>query len=157
MAVPWLRLIDAVLGVSDVVRLVKGRGPELERQQIDAERQRAERALRLDLLRQAGDREIGRMRLVAVVALTGWLATLLLASTLLSSVGGRTAIAAGWVLLLLSIALAFVEQLRLARVLAAADHRPSVETVIASGAGGLLAPWLAVAGLAVVALGVLVS
>ncbi len=26
MAVPWLRVINAVLGVSDVVQLVKGRG-----------------------------------------------------------------------------------------------------------------------------------
>ena len=197
MAVPWLRLIDAVLGVSDVVRLVKGRGPEgdtrqlaagstalggietrlagvvvaalkeafardhqrleLERQQIAAERQRAERALRLELLRQTGDREIGRMRLVAGVALAGWLATLLLASTLLSSVGGRIAIGAGWVLLLLSIALAFAEQSRLSHALAAADDRLSVETVTAGSIGGVLAPWLVVAGLAVVALGILVS
>ena len=157
MAVPWLRLIDAVLGVSDVVRLVKGRGPELERQQIEAERQRAERAVRLELLRQAGDREIGRMRLVAGVALAGWLATLLLVSTLLSSVGGRIAIGAGWVLLLLSIALAFAEQSRLSHALAAADDRLSVETVTASSIGGVLAPWLVVAGLAVVALGVLLS
>ena len=157
MAVPWLRLIDAVLGVSDVVRLVKGRGPELERQQIEAERQRAERAVRLELLRQAGDREIGRMRLVAGVALAGWLATLLLVSTLLSSVGGRIAIGAGWVLLLLSIALAFAEQSRLSHALAAADDRLSVETVTASSIGGALAPWLVVAGLAVVALGVLLS
>ena len=197
MAVPWLRLIDAVLGVSNVVSLVKGRGPdekprpsiggssgpgaleerlagvvvaalkeafardhrrlELERQQMEAERQRAERALRLELLRQAGEHEIGRMRLVAGVAFAGWLGTLLLASRFLSSLGGRVTTGAGWLLLLLSIAAAFAEQLRLARVLAAADDRLSVETAIAGGAGGLLAPWLAVAGLAVAALGVLVS
>ena len=197
MAVPWLRLIDAVLGVSDVVRLVKGRSPaedgrqlavgstalggietrlagvvvaalkeafardhqrlELERQQIEAERQRAERALRLELLRQAGDREIGRMRLVAGVALASWLGTLLLASTLLSSVSGRITMGAGWLLLLLAIALAFAEQSRLSRALVAADNRLSVETVTASSVGGVLAPWLVVAGLAATALGVLMS
>src|SRR5881628_55010 len=41
---------------------------ELEREQLAAERQRAERALKLELQRQAGDREIGRMRLLAGVA-----------------------------------------------------------------------------------------
>jgi hypothetical protein len=34
MAVPWLRVIDAVLGVSDVVRRVKGRDPETESRQM---------------------------------------------------------------------------------------------------------------------------
>jgi hypothetical protein len=34
MAVPWLRLIDAVLGVSDVVRRVKGRGADEEERQV---------------------------------------------------------------------------------------------------------------------------
>ena len=41
---------------------------ELEREQLEAERERAERALRLELQRQAGDREIGRLRLLAGVA-----------------------------------------------------------------------------------------
>ena len=44
---------------------------ELEREQLAAERQRAERALQLELQRQAGDREIGRLRLLAGVAGTG--------------------------------------------------------------------------------------
>ena len=41
---------------------------DLEREQLEAERERAERALRLELQRQAGDREIGRLRLLAGVA-----------------------------------------------------------------------------------------
>src|SRR5207247_2431951 len=36
---------------------------ELERDQAEGERLRAERMLKLELLRQAGDREIGRLRL----------------------------------------------------------------------------------------------
>lgn len=197
MAVPWLRLIDAVLGVSDIVRRVKGRRPddedrqlavagsesggletrlagvvvaalkeafardhqrlELERQQIEAERQRAERALRMELLRQAGDREIGRLRLLTGVALVSWLATMLLASRLLSSLGGRFAMGAGWLLIVLSVALAFTEQSRIAHALATADDRLSVETITSSGAGGILATWLMVAGLAATALGLLIS
>src|SRR5437868_3977182 len=38
---------------------------ELEREQLAAERLRAERALQLELQRQAADREIGRLRLLA--------------------------------------------------------------------------------------------
>src|SRR5580765_962016 len=40
---------------------------DLERQQAERERLRAERMLKLELLRQAGDREIGRLRLMAGV------------------------------------------------------------------------------------------
>jgi len=197
MAVPWLRLINAALGVSDVVRRVKGLGPdserqlavgpssplggiearlasvvvaalkeafdrdhqrlELERQRMDAERLRAERLMRLEMLRQAGDREIGRMRLIAGIALASWLGTMLLASRLLSSAGGRVTLGAGWLLLLLAIAAAFSEQSRIARALATADERLSVETVTAGGTGSALAPWLVVGGIAATALGVLIS
>jgi hypothetical protein len=189
MALPWLRLIDAAIGVTDVVRRVRGRGAgdesrqvamthgalggiearlagvvvaalkeafdrdhqrlELERTQIEAERQRAERAMRLEMLRQAGDREIGRMRLVAGVALASWLGTLILASRLLSSTGGRVALGLGWLCLLLALATAFSEQGRLTRALSQVDERTPVDAVAA--------PWLVVAGLAASALGILIS
>jgi hypothetical protein len=197
MAVPWLRVINALLGVSDVVKLVKGRGAaderpqvavapsssalgglearlagvvvaalkeafdrdhqrlELERQQIEAERQRAERALRLEMLRQAGDREIGRMRLVAGIALAGWVGTFLLASRLLAGTGGRAALGIGWVMLLVALACAFTEQSRIARAIAVADDRLTVEAATATGAAGLAAPWLVAAGLVAISLGVL--
>ena len=41
---------------------------DFERSQIDAERQRAEDALRAELRRQAADRALGQLRLVAVMA-----------------------------------------------------------------------------------------
>src|SRR5439155_27012886 len=101
MPVPWLQIIDTLIGLTDLARL--GRRPppppehqlqldpdrvggplggletrlagvvvaalkeafdrdthrlELERAELEAERERAERALRLELRRQAGDREI---------------------------------------------------------------------------------------------------
>src|SRR5437870_8771257 len=49
---------------------------ELEREQLEAEHARAERGLRLELRRQAGEREIGRLRLVAGVAVVSWLGSL---------------------------------------------------------------------------------
>src|SRR5438067_13197712 len=117
MAVPWLRLLDMLIGATDLARggrstrtpaeaesqLAAGsrafghletrlagvvvaalkeafdrdtRRLELEREQVEAERARADRALRLELLRQAGEREIGRLRLIAGVAVASWLGTL---------------------------------------------------------------------------------
>jgi hypothetical protein len=197
MAVPWLRLIDAALGLGDVVRRVKGRPPDdegrqlavgpsalggletrlagvvvaalkeafdrdnqrlqLEREQMELERQRAERLLRLERLRQAGDREIGRMRLMAGVALASWLGTLVLASRLMNGAGGRVALGAGWLCLLAALAASFSEQSRLTRALADIDDRVTLESIVKGGAGGTLAPWLIVVGLAATALGVLIS
>src|SRR5262245_15925789 len=116
MAVPWLRVLDAVLGVTDLAvgrrrsaslpsrpedGLLPGTGAlevrltgvvvaalkeafnrdherlELEREHIQMERERVERALQLELRRQAGDREIGRLRLVTGLAVASWLGTLL--------------------------------------------------------------------------------
>lgn len=130
---------------------------ELERAQIEAERQRAERALRLELFRQAGDREIGRMRLVAGVALASWLGTIVLASQLLSGTPGRVALGIGWLLLLVALAGAFLEQSRLARALGEVDERTPLVGAVRAGGAGAAAPWLIVAGLASVGLGVLIS
>ena len=55
---------------------------ELEREQLEAERRRAERLLQLELLRQAGDREVGRLRLLAGVAAGSWLGTLFFSARL---------------------------------------------------------------------------
>src|SRR5207247_10063193 len=126
MAVPWLRILRAVIGVSDIAlspargraggeedeRLVPGtralghleirlagvvvaalkeafdrdsRRLELEREQLEAERARVEQGLRLELLRQAGEREIGRLRLVAAIAVASWLGTLLLSTRLMGA------------------------------------------------------------------------
>src|SRR5947208_2232966 len=57
---------------------------ELEREQLAAERQRAERAMRLELQRHAVDREIGRLRLLAGIAVTAWFATLLLSTRVIA-------------------------------------------------------------------------
>jgi hypothetical protein len=130
---------------------------EHEREQLAAERQRAERLLRLEMLRQAGDREIARMRLVAGAALAVWVGTLLLATRLLAGTGGRVALGIGWLMLLMALACTFVEQSRLARAMAAADERLSVESATANGVAGLAAPWLVAAGLVAVSLGLLVS
>src|SRR5438094_10168265 len=147
MPVPWLRIVDLVLGVTDLARgrpraadigpqdqLAPGtralghletrlagvvvaalkeafdrdtRRLELEREQVESERLRAERTLRLELLRQAGEREIGRLRLVAGVAVASWLGTLFFATRLVAGgAGPKAAVAGGWLLLIGALAAA---------------------------------------------------
>ena len=190
MPLPWLSIIDGVLGATDIVRWARGRSTssglsshvsgrteerlagvmvsalkevfardherlEIERQRIEEEQARADRAMRLELLRQAGEREIGRLRLTSGVAVASWLGTLLLATRLTS--GGafpRVALGLGWALLLAALAGSFTGQRTVARALGRVDDRSPVSEVTAP-VGAIVAPWLIVAGLALIALAVL--
>lgn len=197
MPVPWLRLIEAALGLSDVVRRTRRRNAntesrpltalqpasmpggvearlagmvvsalkevfdrdsrrlDLEREQMEAARQQAERLLRLELLRQAGEREIARQRLVAIAATAGWVAALALSAWLPATGAARFLLGFGWVLLLIALLCSFLEQARLSRALAVADERLSVETSTAPAAAGVAAPWLVGIGLVAVSVGAL--
>ena len=128
---------------------------DLEREQLEAERQRAERALRLELQRQTGEREIGRLRLLAGVAGIAWIGTLVLASRLLGGgTGARASLGAGWLFLLGAIAASFTAQSRVAAAidaLAADDGRGAIR----SSASGVLALWLMIGGLILVGLAAL--
>jgi hypothetical protein len=196
MALPWLQILDAVIGVTDLARsrkirkmsqeaadpqqqLEAGRAGaalggletrlagvvvaalkeaferdthrlELEREQIEAERQRAERALRLELRRQASDREIGRLRLLAGVSVASWIGTLFFSARLMGGpAGARVALGAGWLFLLAAFASSFVAQSRVADAASRTD-----DLAVDSGAAGSLALWLIVAGLALVGIAV---
>jgi len=196
MPIPWLRILDVVLGVTDLARsrtpatpvdpdqqlqFDPGRGGplggletrlagvmvaalkeafdrdtrrlELERATLEGERERAERALRLELRRQAGDREIGRLRLLAGIAVASWIGTLFFSARALGGgVGPRLAIGAAWLLLLVSFAAAFVGQSRVAESLAHTEDRD-----LGSGTVGAVALWSIVGGLALVGLSVLIA
>jgi len=133
---------------------------ELEREQIESERRRAERALRLELMRQAGDREIGRLRLVAGAAIASWLATLFFSARLIGGpIGARVALGCGWAMLLSAVAAGFMAQSTVADRLRSAngDNDAAYATVVSGGALGALAPWLVVLGLAAVGLAVLIA
>ena len=191
MALPWLRIIDTALNVTDMVRRSRAArrdepsrltpGPlaalggiearlagvvvaalkeafdrdnqrlALEREQLEAERQRAERALRLELIRQAGEREIGRQRIVAGAAVVGWVGALTFALRSPLALGGRATLGCGLALLIVGLACAVAEQSHQARSIAAGDERLSVETLTAVGAAGFSSPWLVVAGYAAIA------
>jgi hypothetical protein len=201
VAFPWLRILDVVIGATDLARSRKIRtladeqqqdrqqqlaaGPgasvggivearlasavvaalkeafdrdtrrlELEREQATAERERAERALRLELRRQAADREIGRLRLLAGVAVVSWLGTLFFSARLIGGpVGARVALGFGWMLLLTAVAASFSAQ---SRVAAALDALTPDDRSTAPVAAGALTVWLIVAGLALVCVAVLI-
>jgi hypothetical protein len=124
---------------------------ELERAQLDEQRRRAEEALRLELRRQIADRELSRLRLLGGAAMVGWIASILLLATRLSTIAtpGRIAVAVGWLLLLGALAAAFTAQ---GRIGAAALER---DGAIHHDAASTASLWLLIAGLAVTAISLL--
>jgi hypothetical protein len=201
MAVPWMRILDTVIGVTDLAwsrrggrrqdteddraLAVNGGNPralgnlearlagvvvaalkeafdrdnrrlDLEREQAQAERLRAERALRLELARQAMDREIGRLRLTAGVAVACWLATLFFSARFIGgSLAVRVVVGCGWALLLAALAASFSGQSSMARLAARADS--DRDGALPASSAGTLAAWLIVVGLAFVAAAVLIT
>lgn len=190
-----MAIVDGLLGATDLVRRVRGRGDlappsatsglearlagvvvsalreafdrdhqrlEIERQQIEDEQQRreiervrAERALKLELLRQAGEREIGRLRMLTGVAVFSWLGAMVMATRVDGGVA-RVLLGLGVALFIGGIAAVFSAQSLVGRVLARLDNRTHADEFTASAAGAA-APWLVVAGLAATAVAVLIS
>ena len=116
---------------------------ELERAHLEEERRRAEQALRLELRRQAADRELGRLRLLAGAALVGWIASV---GMFAGGIGGaslaaRVLVAAGWLFLLGALGMAFTAQGQVSA--ATADGDRAVTPPAAQ-----LSLWLLMAGLA---------
>lgn len=85
---------------------------DLERSQLDEERRRAEAALQHELRRQAADRELARLRLLAGAAMVGWLASVAIVAAGLggASTPARGVLALGWLLLLAALGAAFSAQ-----------------------------------------------
>jgi len=199
VAFPWLRVLDAVIGVTDIARSrrigklrdenesrqLDSRVPaaplggletrlagvvvaalkeafdrdahrlDIERERIEAERKRADRALRLELARQAGDREIGRLRLLAGIATAAAIGTLLVLTSSgghFRETGARFTLVVGWLMLLGSIGASISGQSQIARSVGRlskdADMHESEPS--ASGVAGATAMWLLIGALAII-------
>jgi hypothetical protein len=124
---------------------------ELERAQLEEQRRRAEEAMRAELRRQAADREVGRLRLLAATALFGWIASVAMLVARMSSAStvSRMVMAAGWLLLLGALGAAFSAQGRVGA--SAADGTAALD----NGSAGAAALWLLIAGLALSAISLL--
>ena len=124
---------------------------EFERQQLDDQRRRAEEAMRLELRRQAADRELGRLRLLAGTALVGWIASVVALGARIGAVStpGRVALAVGWAFLLGALGAAFSAQGRVG------VDVPQSDRAIDAGPAGSAALWLLIVGLGAIALSLL--
>ena len=134
---------------------------ELERQQLEMERERAERALQLELARQAADREIGRARFIAERRRRILVATLFFVPPSGRCFGRRVDPSSGsrrgWLLLLTAIGSSLSDQSRLARRLDVVIVEPDLIDEVEPPARNAFAPWCMIAGLALVAMAVLIS
>jgi hypothetical protein len=124
---------------------------ELERGQLEEERRRATAALQAELRRQAVDRELSRMRLLAGAAMVGWIAsTAIFAGRLAgSTTAARSVVVAAWLMLLGALGAAFMAQGRIGTT------PPGDSQKVDAGAVGVLALWLLIAGLAATAVSLL--
>jgi hypothetical protein len=203
MAVPWLRLLDAALGIHDLVRGRRAREAddavvesrqltrnsslrslesrlasvvvaalketfdrdskrlELEHRQIELERARAERALRLELLRQAADREVARVRFMTGLSTVAFVTTLFFAARLAgpSAAGwiARSTLGMACLVLLVAIGASLSDQSRLARALDRVAIDPDMINEMTLPERNPMVAWCLLSGLAIVALGVLIS
>ena len=124
---------------------------ELERAQLEEQRRRAEEALRAELRRQAADREVARLRLIAGTALGGWIAAVALLVVRLdtASVLSRGVSAVGWLLLLAALGTAFMAQGQVSASV------PGTSAPVEAGRQGIVALGLLIAGLACAAIALL--
>jgi hypothetical protein len=129
---------------------------EMERSQIDAERRRAEVLLRVELRRQAADRMLSQLRLIAVFAVVTWALSAALGVWMPGMRGGlpRVLLGAGWVFSLGALATAFAGWQRVS--VRAADIDISGAAVLEHGAA-VYAPWLLIAALALTGAGLLTA
>lgn len=124
---------------------------ELERAQLEDQRRRAEEALRLELRRQAVDREVARLRFIAATALAGWIAAIAVMVVRLNAASAlsRGLSAVGWLLLLAALGAAMMAQGRVS----ASPWSSSAATE--TGSAGAAALWLLIGGLACGAIAIL--
>jgi len=128
----------------------------VERSREEAERERAARGLRLELLRQASDREVARQRLLAGLGVVMLLATLALALAAgQPGVLARVLFGLAAAIQLAGVAASFQAQARVSEAFAAMAPDSGPVAAPGSGAAGTAAPWLIVAGLAMVIVAVL--
>jgi hypothetical protein len=203
MAVPWLRIIDAALGIHDLVRVRRAREAdaavveshqlaqssalrgiesrlasvvvaalketfdrdskrlELERQQLEMERARAERALRLELVRQAADREIARGRFMTGLSTATFVAALIFAGRAAGpsamAWAARTIVGLAIVSLLVAIGASLADQSRLSRALDRVAMDPDLIDQMELPERNGLAAWCLLVGLALLATAVFTS
>jgi len=131
---------------------------DLERAHLDAERQRAEEALRAELRRQAADLALGRVRTTAIMAIGVWMLSAALAVWMPGMRVGaaRYVLGSGWACALASLGCAFAGWQRVATWLAV-ESGGAAGTESRPGGPELAAPWLLIAAVAFVGFALLLA
>ena len=141
---------------------------DLEREHLEAERRRAEQALRAELRRQAADRALGQVRLVATMAVAVWMLSAALGVWLPGMRAGiaRALLGGGWVCAIAALGCAFAGWQRIASwtiefPTTGAHGAPGfgAEPHIENGPGlaETLSPWLLLAAVALCGLSLLIA
>jgi hypothetical protein len=119
---------------------------DLERSQMESERQRAEDALRAELRRQAAERALGQLRLVAVMAIGIWMLSAALGVWLPGMRDGapRLLMGGGWALAIGALGCTFAAWQHVSAW--SADVRGA--TTMPSHPAAAAAPWLLLTALA---------
>jgi len=130
---------------------------DVERAALEDQRRRAEEALRLELVRQAGDRALQRLRAIGGVALIVWIVSVGAAMAAHGGLGtaGRVLLGLGWVSLVGALAACLAAYSEVARWVAA-PRTPRDGEVPDEGASRA-APWLLLLGLVLVGSSLLVT
>jgi hypothetical protein len=128
---------------------------DLERAQMESERQRAEEALRAELRRQAADRALGQLRLVAIMAVGIWMLSAALLALLPGMRGEapRVLMGGGWALAIAALGCAFVAWQHVSAW--TADTRGNDAVPLHRAA--TIAPWLLLTALALTAASLLTA
>lgn len=131
---------------------------DLERAHLDAERERAEQALRAELRRQAADLALGRIRTTAMMAIGVWMVSAVLAVWMpgLHTGAARYVLGAGWACALAALSCAFAGWQRVAAWLAI-QSAAVTGTESRQGRAELWAPWLLITAAAFVAFALLLA
>ena len=126
---------------------------DLEREHLEAERRRAEEALRAELRRQAAERVLGQLRMVAVMAIAAWMLSAVLAVWLPGMRAGaaRAVLGAGWAGAIAALGCAFAGWQRISHAAGGDDG------VVVAGAAAGVAPWLLIAAIALGGLSLLIA
>jgi hypothetical protein len=132
---------------------------EIERAALEDQRRRAEEALRLELVRQAGDRALIRMRALGGLALVIWLVSVVFAMRFPEGMAGigRIILALGWACLAGSLAGCVAASTAIARWLARAQTQRVSPEEVPEGGASAAAPWLVLGGLVLVGASLLVA
>lgn len=127
---------------------------DLERETLEAERSRAERALEAELRRQAADRALGQIRLFAVFAGLGLLVSGILSAWIDAMRTGAPAVllTGGWIMALATLGCVFAAWQQVSVWASAPEPPPAGTSKLVAAA-----PWLLLASLALLAASLLMA